>query len=378
MRFNDRAMALAGIPDLPADAFKKEGGKIKLHGGGGQPAQPTSTTQTTTTIPAYARPSVERMLGKTEALTNAPYRAYRGQRVAEFSPLQQEAFQAAQNLGPAQQIGYGTKFAGLAGLRAGQMGYDPSQFYSGSVLMPGMTQAYMSPYQQSVSDIEKREALRQSNIMGQGLQAQAARAGAFGGTRQALQEAERQRNLLTQMGDIQARGGQAAYDRALQQFNAENQAMLEAQRLSEASRQFGANIGMQANQQQLAAAQAMRELGGTQFSQQEGAMRARAEAGALQQARQQQILDAKYQDFLNQQADQYRKLSFMSDVLRGGPLTQATEQRFQAPPSPFAQVAGAGMSALALRQLARKKGGLAKSYANGGLVGLAVDQLAKG
>ena len=49
MRFNDRAMALAGIPDLPIDAFKKEGGKIKLHGGGG--GQPTTTYSQTSTIP---------------------------------------------------------------------------------------------------------------------------------------------------------------------------------------------------------------------------------------------------------------------------------------------------------------------------------------
>ena len=421
MRFNDRAMALAGIPDLPPDAFKKEGGKIKLYGGGGSPP-PSNTTNVTTTIPEYARPYMERTLGKAEALTKAPYQAYEGQRVAGFSPLQQQAFQAARNLGPAEQIGYGTKFAGLAGLRAGQMGYNPNQFasqyqapdqyqagqfYTGSTLMPGMVRAYMSPYQQAVSNIEKREALRQSNIVGQGLQAQAARAGAFGGTRQALQEAERQRNLLQQMGDIQAKGGQAAYDRALQQFNVENQAMLEAQRLGEASRQFGygqgmtaaeaaarfgseaqrmseqsrqfgADLGLKANQQQLAAAQAMRDLGVSQFGQQETAMRAQAEYGALQQAREQQILDQQYQDFLNQQADQYRKLSFMSDILRGGPLTQATEQRFTAPASPLAQIGGLGMSALALRQLSKKEGGVTKSYANGGLVRLAIDQLAKG
>ena len=239
------------------------------------------------------------------------------------------------------------------------------------------------------------------------MQAQAARAGAFGGTRQALQEAERQRNLMQQMGDIQARGGQAAYDRALQQFNVENQAMLEAQRMGEASRQFGygqgmtaaeaaarygtegqrlaeqsrqfgADLGMKGIQQQLSAAQIMRDLGSSQFGQQEAAMRAQSEAGALQQQREQQILDAKYQDFLNQQADQYKKISFMSDVLRGGPLVQSTDQRFTAPASPLAQVGGLGMSALALRQLSKKEGGVTKSYANGGLVRLAIDQLAKG
>jgi len=402
MRFNDRAMALAGIPDLPADAFKKEGGKIKLYGGGSPPPQPTNTTQTTTTIPQYAKPYVERMLGKTEALTKAPYQAYGGQRVAEFNPLQQQSFEAAQNLGPAQQIGYGTKLAGLAGLRAGQVGYDPTdftnpyqapdqyqagQFYTGSALMPGLAQAYMSPYQQAVTDIEKREAARASNILGQRQQAQAVQAGAFGGSRQAIVEAERQRNLAQQMGDIQTRGGQAAFDRAMQQLNVENQAMLEAlrlgetsrqfgygqgmtaaesaarygteaERLGEQSRQFGANLGLQGIQQQLAAAQQLGALGATQFGQQEAAMRAQAEAGALQQQRQQQILDTQYQDFLNQQADQYRKISFMSDVLRGGPLVQATDQRFTAPPSAVSQIAGLGLAGYGLSRLGKKEGGM--------------------
>jgi chromosome segregation ATPase len=101
------------------------------------------------------------------------------------------------------------------------------------------------------------------------------------------------------------------------------------------------------------------------------------EAEALRE--EQQILDAQYQDFLNQQADQYRKLSFMSDMLRGGPLSQATEQRFTAPASPFAQVAGAGVTAMGLKSLmGKKEGGAIKSYANGGLVGIAIDNLARG
>lgn len=403
------------------NGYSGDGRRLYPGGGGGSPP-PSNTTNVTTTIPEYARPYMERTLGKAEALTKAPYQAYEGQRVAGFTPLQQQAFQAAKNLGPAEQLGYGTKFAGLAGLRAGQMSYDPNQFvsqyqapdqyqaaqfYTGSALMPGLTQAYMSPYQQAVSNIEKREALRAADILGQRQQAQAAQQGAFGGTRDALVRAERERNLMQQMGDIQTRGGQAAYDRALQQFNMENQAMLEAQRMGEASRQFGygqgmtaaeavarygaeaqrmseqsrqfgADLGLKANQQQLAAAQAMRDLGASQFGQQEAAMKAQAEYGALQQAREQQILDQQYQDFLNQQADQYRKLSFMSDILRGGPLSQATEQRFTAPASPFAQAAGLGIGALGLRQLTRsKEGGLTKSYANGGLVGIAVDQLAR-
>lgn len=399
-------------------------------GGGGGGQQPTSTTQTTTTIPEYARPYVERMLGKTEALTESPYQPYGGQRVAQFQPLQQKSFQAAENLGPAQQLGIGTQMAGLAGLRAGDASFAPGQFSNTyqapgtyqpgqfgimgararSFTQPGTAQSFMSPYQQSVTDIEKREATRQSDILGQQLQAQAAQRGAFGGSRSALMETERQRNLGMQLGDIQARGGQAAYDRAMQQFNAEQQAKLqaqlanqqafmeaqrlgetsrqfgfgqdmtaaeaqarygtEAQRMAEQSRQFGAGYGLQGIQQQLAAAGQLGQLGQTQFSQQQQAMQAQAAAGQQQQQREQTALDQAYQDFLSQRGQPYQQIAFMSDILRGGPLSQTTYQQFQAPPSFLGQVAGAGLTYAGARQ--------AGLFAAGGLASLAADKLSQG
>ena len=413
MRFNDRSMALLGIPDLPADAFKKEGGKIKLHGGGSPPPQPTNTTNVTTTIPEYAKPYVERMLGKAEALTSSPYQAYGGQRVAEFSPLQQQSYQNIANLGPAQQVGLGTQMAGLAGLRAGTSSYQPGTFTptgvnapqlqqyqlggpervrTQSFTRPGMTDAYMSPYQQAVTDIEKREAMRASDIFGQQQQAQAVQRGAFGGSRSALIEAERQRNLAQQLGDIQARGGQSAYQQASQQFNAEQQARLqaqlanqqagltaggqnlsallgvqqlgaqtgmqaqlanqqaamEAQKAAEQSRQFGAGYGMQGIQQQLAAAGQLGQLGQQQFGQQAAAAEAQGKAGAQMTARDQAALDQAYQDFLNQRGYQQQQLSFMSDILRGGPLSQTSYQMYQAPPSPLSQMAGLGLAGYGL------------------------------
>lgn len=403
-------------------------------GGGGGGQQPTSTTQTTTTIPEYAKPYVERMLGKAEALTESPYQAYGGQRVAEFSPLQQQSMQAAANLGPSQQVGLGTQMAGLAGLRAGEANYQPGQFSSAyqapgqyqpgqfgimgartsSFTRPGMAETYMSPYQQAVTDIEKREATRQSDIMGQKLQAQAVQAGAFGGSRQGLVEAERQRNLGQQLGDIQARGGQAAYDKAMQQFNAEQQARLqaqlanqqammeaqrlgessrqfgfgqgmtaaeaaarygtEAQRMEEQSRQFGAGYGLQGVQQQLAAAQQLGALGQTQFAQQQQAMQAQAAAGAQQQQREQAALDQAYQDFLSQRGQPYQQLSFMSDILRGGPLSQTTYQQYQAPPSLLSQVGGLGLAAYGLSRpgVLKEGGAVEEEKAPAGLAELAV------
>jgi hypothetical protein len=97
-----------------------------------------------------------------------------------------------------------------------------------SFTQPGMAQGLMSPYMQNVVDIQQREAQRQADIQSTKRGAGFAQAGAFGGSRQAIENAEAARNLATQKGDIQATGLQAAYQQAQQQFNAEQQAALQA------------------------------------------------------------------------------------------------------------------------------------------------------
>jgi hypothetical protein len=86
----------------------------KGSGGGSAPAN--QTVKTENAISAYAQPYVENMLGKAEALTAQPYQAYPGQRTAEFTGLQNQAFGGAENLGVAQQVGQGTALTGIAGL----------------------------------------------------------------------------------------------------------------------------------------------------------------------------------------------------------------------------------------------------------------------
>jgi hypothetical protein len=99
---------------------------------------------------------------------------------------------------------------------------------TGSFTQPGAADAYMSPYMQNVVDIQQREAQRQADIAGTKRGSQFAQAGAFGGSRQAIENAEAARNLATQKGDIQAQGLQSSYQQAQQQFNAEQQAQLQA------------------------------------------------------------------------------------------------------------------------------------------------------
>jgi len=97
-----------------------------------------------------------------------------------------------------------------------------------SFTQPGAASAYMSPYMQNVVDIQQREAQRQADIQSTKRGAGFAQAGAFGGSRQAIENAEAARNLATQKGDIQAQGLQSSYQQAQQQFNAEQQAALQA------------------------------------------------------------------------------------------------------------------------------------------------------
>lgn len=168
-------------------------------------------------------------------------------------------------------------------IQTAQTGYRPElkQYQMGpaervstqSLTQPGTVQQFMSPYMQNVVDINKREAQRQADIASTRRGADFAKAGAFGGARQAIENAEAQRNLATQMGDIQARGLQEAYGQATQQFNTEQQARLAAQ---QANQQAGLTVG----QQNLAAQLGVQQLGAGQI----GLQTALANLNAQQQS----------------------------------------------------------------------------------------------
>jgi hypothetical protein len=264
-------------------------------------------TEYQTGFAADIAPYGKDLLGKYAALTGKAYEAYLPSRVAGLQGLQNTAITAAGNLGynpysTAAATGM-QNFANLAGayhyapssfdytkataptlqnyqmqgpanvaaqqvnagnINAAQTGYNPQlqtfqmgpaqQVNTGSFTAPGTVQQYMSPYQQAVTDIGKREAQRQADIAGTARGARAAQAGAFGGSRQGIENAEAQRNLAQQMADIQAKGGQEAYNQAAQMFTSDQARQLAAQ---QANQQAGLTVG----QQNLASQQATQQLG---------------------------------------------------------------------------------------------------------------------
>ena len=258
-------------------------------------------------------------------------------------------------------------------------------------------QDYMSPYMGGVVEQQKRAAMQDYARQMPGLQAQGIRSGARGGTREALLQSEANRNLQGQLQGIEATGRQQAFQQAAQQFGADRAAQMQAamanqqaglttgqqnlqallgiqqlgaqtglqsqqlnqaaqlqaqqqalgqnqaaQQAMEQSRQFGAGLGMQGLQQQLAAAGTLGQLGQTQFNQQQMAAQAQQQAGSQLQGLEQQRLQMAYEDFLNRQRYPYQQLGFMSDLIRGTPTAGGVEKIYGSSASPIGALAGLG------------------------------------
>ena len=309
-----------------------------------------------------------------------PFQEYATEdRFAQFNPLQQQSFSGAQNMLPSQATAGASQLAGLAGLGALGTSYSPNTFSSQSILgndinvggstTPGLPQnnigAYMNPYMQNVVERQQADAQRQSQIAGQTQQAQAARSGAFGGSGDYLMRAQAAGNLARQKGDIQAQGLNNAYQQAMGQFNTEQQARQQAAQLNAQQQQYGAGLGLQGLQTALSGAGTMGQLGQQQFQQGMDINKLQAQYGGEQQKQMQQMLDADYQNFINKQNYPYKQLGFMSDMIRGLPLSQTGSSVYQQPPSTLGQIGGLALGAASL--FGKKDGGSVHSYDNGGL-----------
>lgn len=367
MRFNDRSMALLGVPDLPIEAFKHAGDRrIKPQGGGG--GGPNTTYSQTSNIPEYAQPYVEQMLGaaqkqifdyEKDAEGNLvpttmkgfkPFNADPNAYFAGFQPLQERAFQGAREMQVRPETQDAAGLARMVGLNAMGATYDPLRAQS-QQFGQNQAQQYMSPYMQSVVDVQQAAAQRQADIARTSRGAQAVQAGAFGGSRQAIMDAEAARALADQQGAIQAQGLQSAYSQAQQQFNADQAQRMQAQMANIGQQQFGANLGMRGLETGLQAAGAMGQMGQNIYGQQMGINELQARLGGQQQAFEQSKINQQIQDYATAQQYPMMQLGNMSALTRGLPMQSSTTSMYQAPPSAVSQLAGLGTAAYGLSQL---------------------------
>lgn len=314
---------------------------------------PTSYTEQSVGFAEQIAPYAERLLGRAELQTDVdetPYMQYMGDRQAQFTPLQLQSFENAGLMQTAPQLGDATAMAGMAGLGAlnTQYTFRPSDFASTFTrdAQGNMTSPLMSPYMQSVVERQQADARRQSDIAMQAQNAQAARSGAFGGSGNQLMRMQAMGNLARQQGDIQAKGLQDAYQQAMQQFNTQNQQNAQQQ-------QFGAGLGLQGLQTAMTGAKSLADIGQTQYGQNLGLLDVQNRFGAQQQGQMQNALNTEYQDFLNYQNYPYKQMGFMSDMIRGLPMSQLSSTMYQQPPSMVQQVAGLGLTGKALGAFAK-------------------------
>ena len=187
------------------------------------PAVPNLGTSSSSQLSPWAGDYVTDYLGKGQAVANAPQQVYGGPLTAGTSPLQQQAF------------------AGISGLA--QQGFTPTQF-TGGTFGAEQAQQYMNPYIQSALDPQMKEMSRQAEITRMGDAGRLVKAGAFGGSRQAVMESEGNKNLLAQQAQTLGAGYQTAYDKAMAQYNADQTRGMEAQKATEASRTYSADYGL--------------------------------------------------------------------------------------------------------------------------------------
>lgn len=403
-------------------------------GGGGGGSAPANQTVTQTNLPEYADPYFRRLLERTEALSLGQYQPFQGQRQADLpgditaaydvtrgvagqgiAGLPQAMGVVSGNIAAGQDIAQRAgqpfqfggaqfeqqavqPFAGFQEAEAQQFQFDPTQRFTGAAV-----QEYMSPYMQAVVDEQSRRAIQQFQEQRGGRAAQAVSAGAFGGSRQAVQESLAERDLMDRLAGIQATGSQQAFEQAAQMFGqdraaefarqqaqagelartqgigTQEAARVQAAQASELARAQGIDVAeagrvqaaQAAEQARIQAAQAaenraaqqqqLQALGFTaeQAQQMVGFGEAGRAAdiqsaqlleniGRSQLAREQEARDIAYQDFIRQQAFPEQQLQMFSSVLRGVPVQPGITQTAYTPFNPLQQALGAGLGAIGL------------------------------
>jgi len=223
---------------------------------------------TESSLSNWAGDYVTDMLGRGWAMADEGYQSYTGPLAAGESQLQSQAFQ------------------GLANLAMPTM--DQMTFTPGSFTDQGVAQQYMNPYVDQALQPQLDEVRRQAQLQQNINNAQFAKAGAYGGSRQAVMEAENQRNMMQQMANLIGQGYQNAYTQGANQFNTEQG--------------LGLNAATQTGQFGLAGLNALSNL------------------GAQQRDIEQQGYTADYEQFQEERDFPYKQVQYMQSLLQGLPL----------------------------------------------------------
>ena len=256
------------------------------------------------------------------------------QKLADLSPAQQQAITSAMqgvaSYAPflqrgAEAVGQGIGQLGTAQQRVAAAGFSPTDF-----------RQFMDPFTEDVIAATQADIARQGAIQQNQARAGAVGAGAFGGSRQGIAQAEIARNIM----DQQARTGAQLRSQGFQQAQqAAQQAAQQQLRQAQLTGQLGQTVaGLGA--QTAALGQLGQQLGVQDVNTLLG-------IGSLQQGQTQRGLDIARANQLAQQALPFQQVGFMSDIFRGVPALQQTTSTVRTPPpSTGSQLLGLGIAGL--------------------------------
>jgi hypothetical protein len=269
------------------------------------PEETITTTKPAPFIEAAGTTLTERLmplLSPAQAMDTSAY----APTVAAQDPLQQQAYQQASGLGSFEPF---LTQAGAEATAAGQF------------VGPQAYQEFMSPYQQEVIDTSLAALQRERDIARQQIGTQAAQLGAFGGGRQAVQEAEF--DAATALGKAQMEGQLRA--QAFQQAQQAAQQAFQQQQALSTQQQGLAQLAPQLAQQEITGLQQL---------------------GQQQQLQSQAILDAQAQAAREAAFEEQQRLGFvgqqLTGLIGGYPAQQTFQTTTQQPPSPLQSILGVG------------------------------------
>jgi len=256
----------------------------------------------------WASPYITNYLGQAQALAQSPYQAYQGPLTAGQSGLQTQAFQGLGSLTVPSSIGDAATTAGNLATKAGNLSYTPTTTSFDAT----QAQNYMNPYLQASLNPQLDEARRQSQITQQQNAAKMTQAGAFGGGRQAILDAETQRSLGANLANITGQGYNTAFNNAQQQFNAD-----QARKMQEA--QYGAGFGLQGLQAGMQGAQTQGNLGNIQNQATLANLGQQLAGGAQERGITAEGIGADLAEFEKQRQYPYQQVQFQRDMISGLP-----------------------------------------------------------
>ena len=328
---------LAHINSYEASLLKSVGGAGKINpktglkgyfggGGGGSPAPapaPSPSGGTNINISREAPEIESRKLALYDTavdLANVPIDVP-AFNISGPSTLESAGFQQAGTTG----IGGSTVGAGI-----GALGQSLGQIQS-SIAQPDID-AFFNPFQSNViSEINRQAAIKENQLA-----ARAIEGGAFGGGREGVALGELENARLRQVGLAQ----QAGFDKALQ------------------AAQTQQRFGLEGARQQQVLGASLAKIGEQQQAMQQRDIASQLQAGSAQRQLADRVLGAERQTEIARAYEPFQRVEFLKGIMTNLP-TAASQITAQTGPgvNPFAQAAGAGISAYQAYKLGQQPQG---------------------